>query len=209
MYRYTRKQIIVIGTTYILAVFLTYLLIGLGLFNALYRIQTIYLLNRLLYLGLGLLCFLLGLMAVVDYLRWRDKKNGKEQILQLPPQIKRKINQVFGWLRHREKESIFKLLVISFVVGFLVSLLECACTGQIYIPVLSMILKRDGFNLRAIAYILIYNVFFVVPLILLFLMALIGVSSQRLSEFLRKNLGPIKLLMAFLFFSLGIILLLH
>jgi len=209
VYNYSRRQIIIIGISYIFAVFLTYLLIGLGLFNALYRIQAIYILNRILYAGLGILCLILGVLSITDFLNWRENKSGRGQVLQLPIGLKKRINQIFGWLRHKEKEKTLMLLLVSFSVGFLVSLLECACTGQIYIPVLSLILKQDGFNLRAFLYILVYNLFFIFPLVLLFILALIGISSQRLSEFLKKNLGPIKLLMAFLFFCLGIILLMH
>ncbi len=208
-YNYSRRQIITIGTSYIFAVFLTYLLIGLGLFNALYKIQAIYVLHQILYAILAIACFILGILAIVDYLNWKEKKSSKEQILQLPVSIKKQINKIFGYLRHKEQASTFILFGISLLVGFLVSLLECACTGQVYLPVLSLILKEDGFNLRAFLYILIYNLFFITPLIVLFLLALIGVSSQRLSDFLKRNLGSIKLLMAFLFFALGIILLMH
>ncbi len=206
VYKYRREQIIVIGIAYIFAVFLTYLLIGLGLFNAIYQLKYFYLLNRLFYAGLSLFCLGLGVFALYDYFRYLKTKDSKDQVLQLPTNIKKKINQVFGFLRKKEKESILKLLVLSLIIGFLVSILECACTGQVYIPTITLIMKDPSARLKAFAYLIVYNIMFIVPLLAIFILAIIGVSSQRLSEFLKQHLGLIKLMMAILFFALGILI---
>lgn len=201
VYNYSRRQIVAIGTSYIFAVFLTYLLIGLGFFKALYSLKAIYWLNRILYKGLALICLILGILALIDYLSYRKTQDYKGQILQLPTSLKKRINQVFGWLRKREKEAIWKLVSIAFVVGLLVSILECACTGQIYIPTITLMMAQE--KVKAFLYLILYNLMFVMPLIVIFLIALVGVSSQTISGFLRRHLGMIKISMAFLFFFLA------
>ena len=45
IYRYDKKEVILIGSAYCLAVFITYILLGLGLFKALYDSQPMYLLG--------------------------------------------------------------------------------------------------------------------------------------------------------------------
>jgi threonine/homoserine/homoserine lactone efflux protein len=47
---------------------------------------------------------------------------------------------------------------------------------------------------------------FIVPLLIIFLFALLGVTSEQFSKFLKKHLLMIKILMAALFFALGIFL---
>jgi hypothetical protein len=60
--------------------------------------------------------------------------------------------------------------------------------------------------LQAAGYILLYNVMFILPLFIIFLLALWGVTSEQFSGFLKKNLAAIKIIMAALFFSLGVLL---
>lgn len=181
--------------------FLTYLLIGLGFFKALYSLKAIYWLNRALYKGLAFLCLLLGILALLDYISYRETQDYKAQILQLPTSLKKRINQVFGWLRKREREAVWKLVCIAFVVGLLVSILECACTGQIYIPTITLMMAQE--KVKAFFFLILYNLMFVMPLIAVFLIALLGVSSQTISGFLKRHLGIIKIFMAFLFFFLA------
>jgi cytochrome c biogenesis protein CcdA len=47
---------------------------------------------------------------------------------------------------------------------------------------------------------------FVIPLLVIFFLALFGTTSAQFLAFLKKNLGLIKIFMAVLFFSLGIFL---
>ena len=100
-----------------------------------------------------------------------------------------------------------KLIVSALITGFLVSLLEAVCTGQVYLPTISFVLKSTTLKLQALGYLLLYNIMFIVPLIIIFVLALLGTSSQQFANFLKKHLGLIKILMIVLFFGLGIYLL--
>ncbi len=203
-YKYSSRQILVIGSAYIFSVFITYLLIGMGLFKVIYSIQHIYLLHKILYKGISLFCFLLSFLSFWDYLSYRKEKDPNTQILQLPKKLKIFINRTFGLLRNRTNASILTLAIISFCVGTGVSILECACTGQIYIPVLSLLIKEKKYLLQSIFYLILYNICFILPLLLIFILALIGTSSNTLSNFLKKHLGWTKLSITILLLILGI-----
>mgnify|MGYP003392437146 CR=1 FL=1 len=211
---YRRRDLILIGSAFILAVFLTYLGIGLGIFNLLYRFKGFWVITRLLNLMIGFLSLLFGILAVYDFIKFKRTGSTDELILQLPKPIKERIHKVVGFFYRKspqEKQSrslpgMDKLIFSALISGFLVSLLEAVCTGQMYLPTISFVLKASSLKLQALGYLLLYNIMFVIPLGVIFIFALLGTSSMQFSGFLKRNLGLIKILMAILFFSLGIFL---
>jgi cytochrome c biogenesis protein CcdA len=56
---------------------------------------------------------------------------------------------------------------------------------------------------RALAYLVLYNIMFIVPLIAIFLLAYFGTTSQQLGRFLQVQGGTIKLVTAAVFLALG------
>jgi cytochrome c biogenesis protein CcdA len=92
------------------------------------------------------------------------------------------------------------------ITGALVSLLEAVCTGQMYLPTITFILKLSPFKFQAFIYLLLYNLMFILPLLAVFFFALLGMTSQQFAQFMRKNLVTIKVFMAILFFTLGLVL---
>lgn len=208
VYGYRKREIIYVGTFYCLAVFITYLLIGLGFFNFLYSLSGFYTIVKVFYYFISGFCFLLSGLALYDYFRFKRTKETEGLILQLPGFLKKRINEVIGSrLRRKKEEGVVSLCLSAFVVGFLVSLLEAICTGQVYLPTIVLILKSTDLRLKAFTYLIIYNLMFILPLICVFVLSLIGFSSQKFNEFLKKHLGRIKLLMFFLFLLLGFVLL--
>jgi cytochrome c biogenesis protein CcdA len=152
-------------------------------------------------------CFVLSGLALYDYFRFKKTKETEGLILQLPGFLKKRINEVIGSrLRNKKDESVISLCVSAFVVGFLVSLLEAVCTGQVYLPTIVLILKSTNLRLKAFTYLIIYNLMFVLPLICVFVLSLLGFSSQKFNDFLKKNIATIKLLMFVLFLLLGFVL---
>ncbi len=201
---------IVIGSSYILAVFLAYILVGIGLANVLYAISFIRWLVKVFYTALAVFCIVLGILSLYDFWSYNRGAKAESQLLQLPKPLKKLINKTIGEnLRHKQSSGYLVLIATSFLVGILVSILESACTGQIYLPVLSIILKTYGMNLRALSMLILYNVMFIIPLIVVFVIALIGTTSNTLNSFLKKYLAQIKLLMAVLFFLMGYLILAH
>jgi cytochrome c biogenesis protein CcdA len=210
---YKKRELIVIGFSFILAVFLTYLLIGLGLFGFFYCLKGFWLVRRIVNLAIGLFSIILGFFAVSDFFKYKRTAQTEGMSLQLPQAVKNRIHAVITGHYRRTKDAsqlehkaMFSLILTAFITGLLVSILEAVCTGQTYLPTISFILKTTPMKLAALGYLILYNLMFVVPLLLIFLFALLGVTSEQFSQFLKKHFLTTKILMAVLFFSLGILL---
>ncbi|MCK4810192.1 MAG: hypothetical protein KAS99_04560 [Candidatus Omnitrophica bacterium] len=204
IYGYKRKEMLCIGIFYILAVFATYLLIGLGIFKFLYSLRNFYWMTKVFYYFVSIFCFLLFILALYDYFRFKKTKTSDGFILQLPSFFKKRINVVVGKGLRKKKTGFLSLAAISLLVGALVSLLEAVCTGQVYLPTIFFILRIPKLRLKAIFYLVIYNLTFIAPLLLVFIFSFLGVSSQQFNLYLKRNLGVIKLLMALLFLVLAV-----
>ena len=166
--------------------------------------------SALLILVIGGLSLFLGSLAMNDYFRYKRTGETEGLALQLPKTIKNKIHSLVGTYYRKDTEgqrkALLGLFASALIIGFLVSLLEAVCTGQLYLPTIVFVLKEGSLRVRALLYLVIYNIMFVVPLIAVFLLALAGVSSKQLEAFGRRHLGIIKIAMAAVFFALGIAL---
>lgn len=211
---YRKREIIVIGRSFIMAVFITYLLIGLGLFAFLYRLNKFWHMAKVINFSIGLFSIILGILALYDF--YKFKKTGRTEglILQLPQAVKNQIHKIIG-LHYRVQKNkgcpgsekrFFLLIVSALTTGFLVSILESVCTGQTYLPTITFILKSGQLRLHALTYLLLYNLMFIVPLLAVFIFAILGATSEQFSCLLKKHILAIKILMAILFFGLGIFL---
>jgi cytochrome c biogenesis protein CcdA len=165
-----------------------------------------YILIKLFYYFVAFFCFILAGFALLDYLKYKKTADPENLILQLPKFLKKRINVVIGsHLRDKRERGIVSLVVSSFLVGFLVSLLEAACTGQVYLPTIVYIVKNTKLRLKALTYLILYNLMFILPLIVIFILSLVGFSSQKFNVFLKKHLGTIKIILAFIFLLLGLL----
>jgi len=208
VYGYRKREIIYVGTSYCAAVFLTYLLIGLGFFNFLYSLSNFYSVIKIFYYFIAAFCFILSGFALYDFFKFKRTKQTDGLILQLPHFFKKRINEIIGkHLRKKQDEGVLSLSASAFIVGFFVSLLEGACTGQVYLPTIVLILKNTNLRALAFSYLVVYNLMFILPLIIIFVLSLLGFSSQRFNNFLKENMSGIKFLMFLLFLLLGLIIL--
>lgn len=208
-YGYRRREIIYIGSAYCLAVFTTYILLGFGFFKALYMLNNFGVFVQMFYWLTAGICFTFFGLSVYDIVVYKKTGNAGEMILQLPKNLKHRINKIVGFfLRTKEGEhkSAFGLILASLVVGFLVSLVEAVCTGQVYVPTIVLILKQETFRIKAWAYLFLYNLMFIMPLVLIFVLSLMGYSSDKFSGFLKRNMVLVKVLLAIVFLALGLML---
>jgi thiol-disulfide isomerase/thioredoxin len=211
---YRKRELIIIGLTFIFAVFITYLAIGLGLFSFFYQLRGFWIISKIFNLTVGILSIILGVLALYDFFKFKRTAQTEGLLLQLPQAVKSQIHSLIGLHYRRTKEEggkasrvhILRLALSALIVGFLVSILEAVCTGQVYLPTITFVLKATHLKLQALSYLILYNVMFIVPLFIIFLFALLGVTSEQFSRLLKRHLSTIKILMAILFFGLGIFL---
>ncbi|MBI5145210.1 MAG: hypothetical protein HZA27_03380 [Candidatus Omnitrophica bacterium] len=209
---YLKRDLIIIGLIFIFAVFLTYLLIGIGLFGFLYRLKSFWLAAKVFNFSIGIFSIILGIFTLYDFFKFKKTKETEGLLLQLPAAVKKQIQAIIGRHYRKTKDqeikgNILKLVFSAMITGFLVSILEAVCTGQVYLPTITFVLKATPLKLPALGYLLLYNLMFITPLFAIFLLALLGVTSGQFSSFLKRHLLSVKVLMAILFFGLGIFLL--
>jgi cytochrome c biogenesis protein CcdA len=118
--------------------------------------------------------------------------------LHLPDKLRKRINTR---IRAGRKASAY--VWFAFVTGLIISMLELACTGQIYLPTIIFMTSQDSMQIQAIMYLLLYNFMFIVPLIVVFILAFYGTNSSDLTKFLEKHATKIKVGMGILFSALG------
>lgn len=213
---YRKRELIIIGLSFIFAVFVTYILIGIGIFNFLYYLKGFLLVKRIVNLSVGIFSIGLGILAIHDLFRFKETKDTEGLILQLPQIVKNRIHSLIGLHYRKSKEPqgqikrphILRLLVSALITGFLISILEAVCTGQVYLPTIVFVLKTSTLKLQAFAQLLLYNLMFIIPLLAIFLFALLGVTSEEFSKFFKKHLALTKILLSVLFFALGLFLIL-
>ncbi len=152
----TRGEILKIGGFYVLGLFLVYIMIGLGILQALHLFNTPHFMAKI---GAGFL-IVWALINVVN-----------EFFPKFPIKLKipRSAHAKMGQLMHQAS------LPTVFLLGMLVGLCEFPCTGGPYLMVLGL-LHDTGTWSRGLGYLLYYNLIFILPLVI----ALIAASNQTL-----------------------------
>jgi cytochrome c biogenesis protein CcdA len=209
---YRKREIVLIGLLFIFSVYLTYVLIGLGTLEFIYRIQGFWFIAKIVNIAVGIFSIVMGFAAIYDYIAYTKTQETDGLILQLPKPLTERIHKIIRRNYNpqeqsaKDKKPMLKLAAAALVTGFLVSILEAVCVVKIYLPTIIFILKTTGLKLKAVAYLLLYNLLFIIPLIAIFFFALAGTTSGQFSAVLKKHMGALKILMAILFIGLGIFL---
>jgi len=96
-------------------------------------------------------------------------------------------------------------LVSVAVLGFLVGLCTFPCSGGIYIGILSLLAIQTTF-MQGMAFLVIYNIMFVVPLIIILLVAGNKKVTEKITEWEKENKRKMKLVMGIVLLVLAAIL---
>ena len=209
---YRKREMAVIGLVFILSVYLTYCLIGLGIFEFLYRLRGFWILTKIINISIGVVSIIFSFYALYDFIQYRKTRSTSGMLLSLPQWIRNLTYRIIGsQYRGRKHNPLFKksligLTVSALISGFLVSILEAVCVAKIYLPTIIFVLKTTGLKLRALTYLLLYNLLFVVPLLVILCLVLTGTTVDQFHKVLMKHLGIVKISMAVTFLGLGIFL---
>jgi glutaredoxin len=195
------KELLLVGGMFTLAVFITYFLIGTGALKIVTSLSILPVVRKIFVFVMAAVSAVLAFISLSDYLKFKKTGQPCEATLQLPERMKKMIHSTI-----RKNVKTRNFVIMAAATGFLVSVLELACTGQIYLPTLIFISNVPELRTNALLYLLVYNLMFVIPLIMVFLFTYWGTSSQQWTDFSKKNFGKMKLLMTFVFSGLAIIL---
>jgi cytochrome c biogenesis protein CcdA len=203
------REILQVGAAFIAGVFLAYFAMGLGLIEAVAQLQKVL---HLEWLRRVVNWSLAGFSLVIMVLSVRDgilclRGRLQDIALQLPGVLKESIH---GVIRRGSRQAHF--VIAAFVIGVVISVLELACTGQVYLPTIAYMLQKGQNTHGAIGYLFMYNIMFIAPLVAIFILARFGLTSDALTRFLQKHAAVVKFatallfLLLFLFFLFGSLL---
>jgi thiol-disulfide isomerase/thioredoxin len=195
-----RTEILYVGMGYSGAVFVTYLLIGFGILSFIQHLSFLPLFSKIVYILTIVFALVLGTLSLYDYIQL-NRGRASEMKLQLPDFLKKRIHQTI-----REESKSARYFLAAIAAGFMVSLLEFTCTGQVYLPTILFVTNVPSLRASAVSYLILYNLMFIVPLLIIFGVVYWGVTSEQLAFFLKKRASSIKLFTSLLFFALAGIL---
>ena len=202
-----------VSISYIGAIFVTYFFIGIGILSLLNISRNAFVNFSIgLYIFFALLCAVLFILTFYDYLvtRNQDYEKIKNQLPKYIQSLNKRVMQRFTAVIHQE-ESSFKqtilIVIVPFFIGIIVGLTEAACTGQIYFVLLASLeqnLAAGIISIREIGYLLVFNIMFIMPLIIIAAIAVTSRSVVGVANFIREHLSTIKLITAIFFFVMAI-----
>ena len=181
-----RGPVIAVGVIFIAAIFLSYLLIGLGIMQTFRLFDNNHLIARI---SSGLL-IIMGLINIKDFF-WYGRG------LSLSPNW---LNTTF-FKKHLTRLSIFS----TFIAGFMVGLCTFPCTGGIYVAILGILSTQITFT-EGIGYLILYNTAFVFPLVLILMFLTNKRTLGIFSRWGSMNKKMIKLISGLFLVILGITL---
>lgn len=188
------KLMLSIGFNFILGIFISYFFIGIGLLKLIISPLFISMYNWI-YIVIGVLAFIISGISIWDFYYAKNKETRNIK-LQLPITLKR-----IGHSLVRDI-SLVKNPSLIFGLGVIMSFIEFPCSGQVYLPTVTLI-GNPLSNIKPFLLLLLYNFMFILPLIIIVVVSILWSSSDRASQFVSKNLALTKLITAVLFFLLG------
>ena len=145
---------------------------------------------------------LIILFTLSDITTFIKNRSYSSAIIQIPKRLKLRLHNLFR--KNLKKKYIF---LVSFIVGINVSVIEGICTGQIYIPVLRLMVK-DNFNIRNIFQLMLYNIMFVTP-ILIIVISYYFMKKIKVYKVMSKKYYLLTKFMIFILLSIFFILLIN
>ncbi len=191
--------------------FVTHLSLGLGILSFIKHLSFLPLFSQIVYFATFVFAFFLGIFSLYDYIQLKKGRPSKMK-LQVPDFLKKKIHRIIrvrsGGLEANQEGASFRLLLAAVIIGFIVTLLQSTCTSQVYLPTILFVTNVPSLRGSAVLYLILYNLVYILPLLVIFGIVYWGVTSEQLSFFLQKRASTIKLLTAVFFFALAGILIL-
>ncbi len=204
-----RKEIFWVGMGFTGTGFITHLLLGLGILRFIQSLSFLPLFSRIVYFITFVFALFLGTFSLYDYIQLKKGRPSKIK-LQVPTFFKKKIHRTIrarsGELDVNKGGESVRLLLAAVAIGFIVTLFQFTCTSQVYLPTILFVTNIPSLRGSAAFYLILYNLVYIAPLLVIFGIVYWGVTSEQLSFFLQRRASTIKLLTSLFFFALAGIL---
>ncbi len=182
-------RMLFLGGVYVLAVFIVYLLAGFGLLYFLANIPLY--LTEYLSIAVALLIVFAGLVEIKDFFWY-----ARGFTLAIPARYSSYIHKMSG------RTSVFGIALL----GAFVSAVELPCTGAPYLAIITLL--AQNFDAMAFTLLLVYNIVFVSPLIIILLLVACGKRVSMLRHWHKRNKPYMRLATGLLLIVMGWLLML-
>lgn len=183
------KRMLLLGGLYVFSVFAVYLLAGLGLLYSLSKIPLW--ITEYISIGVGTLIVLVGVVEIKDFFWY-----GKWFSLTIPPQFVKKIHTMSA------RTTIPGVMLL----GAFVSGVELPCTGAPYLAIITLL--SQYFDFTAFMMLILYNIIFVAPLLVILGLVAAGKKLHEIKEWKHRSRSYMRLFIGLLLISLGWLLML-
>ena len=183
------KRMLLLGGIYVSSVLIVYLLAGLGL---MYFFSTLPLvLAEYISITVGVLIILAGIIEIKDYFWY-----GRWFSLTIPATFAKKIHN------YTSKTTVFGVILL----GAFVSAVELPCTGAPYLAIITLL--SQNFDFTAFLMLVLYNIIFVLPLIIILILVASGMKLHEIKKWKQASRPFMRLLIGILLVALGWMLML-
>ena len=183
-----RKKVLKAGLAYTAACFVSYFLMGIGLFTAVQAIG----IQHYVYIVVSILAVLIGMWNIKDSI-WKDRGPSIGVPKSWQPYVKRLISGVIS-------------VPGAFFIGLLVSLFLLPCTSGPYVVIIGM-LSSSATRIQAFWLLALYNLIFIVPFIVITLAVFLGATTPaRIEKWRQEKLRIFHFGAGIFLFLLGIAL---
>ncbi|MFH1801470.1 MAG: cytochrome c biogenesis protein CcdA [archaeon] len=160
------KRALKYGLLYTFIIFIVYFSVGLGIMEIITTFSEV---MYYVIIVAGIIIFIGGLIEIKDFFWY-----GKGVSLKIPESAKQ-------YLEKMGKRGTLSAIIL---LGIVVALVELPCTGGIYLAILSLmhINKTSG-----ISYLLLYNLIFILPLVIIVLFAYYGTKTGKITIWIERK----------------------
>jgi cytochrome c biogenesis protein CcdA len=197
--RLGRRFALLYGLIFSVGVFTCYFLIGLGFFQLLDLLESWQSAMRWVFVLLGVVCVAFGIGGVIDTVA-AARGGAAKMKFGMPKALHRVVHRLI-----REDVSRGALGLGAFLIGIAVSGIELVCTGQIYLPVIVFI-NSSAPGLRSLGLLTLYNLAFILPLLVVVCLSAAGLGSDALAGWARRHAVLTRALTCGLVFGLAAVM---
>ncbi len=183
-YRYGLMKV---GSIYISGIFVTYVLIGVGILSTISFFSVTHAVGK----AAALISMLMGVVVMRDFFM------PGSSLLAIPESMHTSIN---NWIRRTTMPGVFG-------AGVLVGLCTVPCSGGIYLAVIGLLSLQTTLA-QGILYLLIYNLMLIVPLVIILLASSNRAVVERMMAWQSRNRTRVKLVMGSFMVAMGFVILL-
>ncbi len=180
------RDILTHGLVYLFAVFITYLLAGLLLLEIVQELRR-FSVNA--YLAIAAIVGFFGLLELKEYFM-----PGKTSLVEIPPRYSKMISKY--------KDRMLNSHFFTFLMGAFVALVELPCTGAVYLAVIAL-MSASGLSLSNLTLLIIYNLIFIAPLIVILYLFYRGTRSESIHKWVNRYKPYMRLLTGLLLLALA------